>query len=76
MIKQDDVIKVLDILEETYPDAECALNHKNVYELIVAVALSAQTTDKSVNQVSPALLNAIRMQRHLQPQNRQKLRNT
>ena len=55
MIKQDDVIKVLDILEETYPDAECALNHKNVYELIVAVALSAQTTDKSVNQVSPAL---------------------
>lgn len=56
MIKQDDVIKVLDILEETYPDAECALNHKNVYELIVAVALSAQTTDKSVNQVSPALL--------------------
>ena len=55
MIKQDDVIKVLDILEKTYPDAECALNHKNVYELIVAVALSAQTTDKSVNQVSPAL---------------------
>lgn len=55
MIKQDDVIKVLDILEETYPDAECALNHMNVYELIVAVALSAQTTDKSVNQVSPAL---------------------
>ena len=36
MIKQDDVIKVLDILEETYPDAECALNHKNVYELIVS----------------------------------------
>ena len=55
MINQDDVIKVLDILEKTYPDAECALNHKNVYELIVAVALSAQTTDKSVNQVSPAL---------------------
>ena len=55
MIKQDDVIKVLDILEKTYPDAECALNHKNVYELIVAVVLSAQTTDKSVNQVSPAL---------------------
>ena len=55
MIKQDDVIKVLDILEKTYQDAECALNHKNVYELIVAVALSAQTTDKSVNQVSPAL---------------------
>ena len=48
MIKQDDVIKVLDILEKTYPDAECALNHKNVYELIVAVALSAQTTDGKI----------------------------
>lgn len=55
MIKEKEVIKVLDILEETYPDAECALNHRNVYQLIVAVALSAQTTDKSVNQVTPAL---------------------
>lgn len=55
MIKKEEIEKVLDILEETYPDAECALHHQNVFQLIVAVALSAQTTDKSVNQVTPAL---------------------
>ena len=55
MVKKEDISKILDILEETYPQAECALDHQNVYQLIVAVALSAQTTDKSVNQVTPAL---------------------
>ena len=55
MLAEDKVKEVLDILEKTYPDAECALHHKNVFQLIVAVALSAQTTDKSVNQVTPAL---------------------
>ncbi len=55
MVKKEDINKILDILEKTYPEAECALEHENVYQLIVAVALSAQTTDKSVNQVTPAL---------------------
>ncbi len=55
MVKQKDISEILDILEQSYPDAECALHHKNVFQLIVAVALSAQTTDKSVNQVTPAL---------------------
>lgn len=55
MVKKENINKILDILEETYPQAECALDHQNVYQLIVAVALSAQTTDKSVNQVTPAL---------------------
>ena len=55
MVKKEGINKILDILEETYPQAECALDHQNVYQLIVAVALSAQTTDKSVNQVTPAL---------------------
>ena len=41
-----------------YPDAECALVHRNNYELIVAVALSAQTTDKSVNKITPELFKA------------------
>ncbi len=50
--------EILDRLEQTYPDAECALHHQNVFQLIIAVALSAQTTDKSVNQVSPALFEA------------------
>ena len=52
------ITALLDCLHEEYPDAECALNHRNTYELIIAVALSAQTTDKSVNRVSPALFEA------------------
>ena len=55
MIEIEKIKEVLDILEDTYPEAECALDHKDVFQLIVAVALSAQTTDKSVNLVTPAL---------------------
>ena len=55
MLEKDKIKEVLDILEEAYPEAECALHHQNVFQLIVAVALSAQTTDKSVNVVTPAL---------------------
>ena len=55
MVKNEDIKLILDRLEENYPDAECALVHQNVYQLIVAVALSAQTTDKSVNLITPAL---------------------
>ena len=47
--------RVLDYFEELYPDAHCELNHQSVYELLVAVMLSAQTTDKKVNQVTPGL---------------------
>lgn len=57
-MKKEKINDILDILEETYPDAECALHHQNVFQLIVAVALSAQTTDKSVNQVTPDLFAA------------------
>ncbi|MFR2966453.1 MAG: endonuclease III domain-containing protein [Anaerovoracaceae bacterium] len=57
MVKDSDINKILDILEETYPEAECALKHVNTYQLIVAVVLSAQTTDKAVNLVTPALFD-------------------
>lgn len=46
---------ILDKLEETYPDAKSALNFASVFQLLIAVVLSAQTTDKSVNQVTPLL---------------------
>lgn len=55
VMRKDRVNMVLDLLEETYPEAECALHHKNAFELLVAVALSAQTTDVSVNKVTSAL---------------------
>lgn len=54
-MNKNKIKEILDILEETYPDAECALDHQNVFQLIVSVALSAQTTDKSVNLVTPDL---------------------
>jgi len=42
-------------LEALYPDAHCALTHKNPFELVVATALSAQCTDVLVNKVTPPL---------------------
>jgi endonuclease-3 len=42
-------------LEKTYPDAHCALDFTNPYELTVATILSAQCTDKRVNMVTPTL---------------------
>ncbi len=46
---------ILDEMDKMFPNAECALHHNNAYELIVAVVLSAQTTDEAVNKVTPAL---------------------
>ena len=43
------------ILDETYPNATCALHHSNPWELLVATILSAQCTDKRVNEVTPGL---------------------
>ncbi|HEU4643734.1 MAG TPA: endonuclease III [Gemmatimonadaceae bacterium] len=42
-------------LAVAYPDAHCALDHRNAYELLVATILSAQCTDARVNMVTPAL---------------------
>lgn len=50
--------EILDILEEMFPNAECELVHKNPFELLVAVVLSAQTTDVSVNKITPALFES------------------
>lgn len=55
MFKEKEIVEILDRLAELYPDADCALNHRNVFELLIAVVLSAQTTDVSVNKVTPAL---------------------
>jgi endonuclease-3 len=43
------------ILDLTYPHATCALHHRNPWELLVATILSAQCTDKRVNEVTPGL---------------------
>jgi endonuclease III len=46
---------VADRLASEYPEAICELDHRNPFELLVATILSAQTTDKRVNLVTPAL---------------------
>jgi endonuclease III len=46
---------VIQTLLDAYPDAQCALSYGTEFQLLVSVVLSAQTTDKSVNEVSPAL---------------------
>jgi endonuclease-3 len=44
-------------LAELYPDVECPLTHRNTFELLIAVILSAQCADAAVNKVTPALFN-------------------
>ncbi|MDR1797414.1 MAG: endonuclease III [Clostridiales Family XIII bacterium] len=47
--------EVVERLSLLYPGAQCALDHKDIFSLLVSVVLSAQTTDVSVNKVTPAL---------------------
>ncbi len=47
--------EIYERLQDEYPDAHCALDHRNPYELTAATILSAQCTDERVNQVTPAL---------------------
>ena len=49
--------KIGNILDGLYPTTPIPLEHSSAYTLLVAVMLSAQTTDKKVNQVTPALFN-------------------
>ncbi len=51
-VRMGEIIRMLPI---AYPDVECALDHRNAFELLVATILSAQCTDKRVNLVTPAL---------------------
>lgn len=53
-MKSSFIIKKLD---ELYPNARCELIHNNPFELLIAVILSAQTTDERVNSVTPLLFN-------------------
>jgi endonuclease III len=47
---------IFEILENTWPDAKCELEHNNHFQLLLAVLLSAQTTDKSVNKALAPIL--------------------
>lgn len=58
MTKKERFEKVIDYFSKNHPIAETELNYDNPYQLLVAVILSAQCTDKRVNIVTPALFNA------------------
>lgn len=50
-------IKIKEYLDNLYPNAKCSLDYTKDYELLIAVILSAQTTDKKVNEVTPILFS-------------------
>src|SRR5438046_7889167 len=52
--------KIVKLLKRAYPDARCALNHSNAFELLVATILSAQCTDERVNIVTADLFRKYR----------------
>jgi len=55
MSRAEKAQRIGEMLDELYPETPVPLNHSSAYTLLVAVMLSAQTTDKKVNQVTPAL---------------------
>lgn len=57
MTRKEKAIKILEILESLYPETPVPLDHRDPYTLVLAVLLSAQTTDKKVNEVTPALFD-------------------
>lgn len=57
MTKKQRAQIVIEELEKLYPEVPIPLNHTDAYTLLVAVALSAQTTDKKVNEVTPQLFS-------------------
>lgn len=54
-MKKQDIIKLIEILKNTYPDATCSLDFGTPFELGIAVMLSAQCTDERVNKITPLL---------------------
>lgn len=60
MKKTERIEIVLREIDRMFPDAECELKHQNALELLVAVVLSAQTTDQSVNKVTETLFQKYR----------------
>jgi endonuclease-3 len=57
MTKQEKVKFVIDTLENTYPEVPIPLKHKDPYTLLIAVLLSAQSTDARVNIITPLLFS-------------------
>jgi len=55
LAKKDEIAKIKELFLEHYPNSVTELNYKNIFELLIAVMLSAQCTDKRVNIITPKL---------------------
>lgn len=55
MLSKQKTQEVLSIMYEMFPNAKCELNYQTPFQLLIAVILSAQTTDIAVNKVTPKL---------------------
>ena len=51
---------MIDVIADMFPNAECELNHRNAFDLTIAVLLSAQCTDNLVNRVTQSLFRKYR----------------
>ena len=58
MKRAEKAIRIKSMLDEMYPETPVPLDHRNPFELLIAVLMSAQTTDLKVNEVTPALFEA------------------
>ena len=57
MNKQEKIVYIINTLESIYPETPIPLDHKDPYTLLIAVLLSAQSTDKGVNKITPILFS-------------------
>ena len=55
MLSKETTLEVVNVMAEMFPEAHCELTYRNPFELVIAVSLSAQATDVSVNKVTPGL---------------------
>lgn len=56
-MNKKEVIELINILKNTYPDAKCSLDFNTPFQLLIAVILSAQCTDERVNKTTPNIFN-------------------
>lgn len=58
LLTKEETTKVIEAMGRIFPEAKAELNHRNAFELLIAVILSAQTTDVGVNKATPGLFKA------------------
>ena len=73
MLNKEQIKLVIERLYKMYPDAECELRHTNSFELLISTVLSAQTTDKKVNQVTEKIYQEFKTPRDFVTLNQEEL---